>query len=120
MKMLLGVLISIGLTSSTLMAQVAQPQQQQEGQLQGVPVAEKDIKGSIDAANAWLQLVDSGNYGASWDAGALTFQFTISRSEWIKAMQKLRQPLGQVTSRQLEKQLVATNPKGLPAGEYMV
>jgi hypothetical protein len=81
---------------------------------------DQDLKDSVAAANQWLSLVDSGHYPESWDAGAVTFKFTITRPEWTKAMEKLRQPLGTVTSRELLEQRTAKDPKGLPAGEYMV
>lgn len=84
------------------------------------PVLQANLRDSAIAADKWLKLLDNGDYGSSWDAGAVTFKFTISKSEWTKAMQKLRQPLGSVQSRTLLEQRTAENPKGLPAGHYMV
>jgi Protein of unknown function (DUF4019) len=79
-----------------------------------------DAQATATTALAWLNLLDHGQYVDSWNAGALTFQLTISQSEWNKAMEKLRKPLGDLTSRKLLEQRIAENPKGLPAGEYMV
>jgi Protein of unknown function (DUF4019) len=103
-----------GQQSATTQVQVqAAPQQQTQEQ-------DKNLKDSLAASNAWLNLVDQGKYGESWDAGAMTYQFTISRNEWIKAMTLARQPLGQAVSRELIRQDPAVNPKNLPAGNYMV
>lgn len=83
-------------------------------------ISEEDLKNGIAAAEAWLNLVDQGRYENSWEAGALSFQLTITKKEWNKALENLRKPLGTVVSRQLQEQRVANNPKGLPKGEYLV
>ena len=83
-------------------------------------ISEEDLRNGIAAANAWLNLVDQGKYENSWEAGALSFQFTITKKEWDKALENIRKPLGTVVSRQLLEQRVAYNPKGLPKGEYLV
>jgi hypothetical protein len=83
-------------------------------------ITEEDLNNGIAAANAWLSLVDQGKYENSWETGALSFQFTITKKEWNKALEDIRKPLGTVTSRQLLEQRVAYNPKGLPKGEYLV
>lgn len=80
----------------------------------------QDLDASAAAANSWLQLVDQGKYGESWDAGSLTFQLTISRNEWMKALDLARRPLGSVNSRELLRQDPAQNPKDLPKGDYIV
>lgn len=79
-----------------------------------------DLKASADAAAAWLQFVDNGQFSQSWNSGSKTFQLTIKQGEWDKAMEKLRRPLGNLVKRDLIEQRTAKNPKGLPEGEYMV
>lgn len=80
----------------------------------------KQIDESQQATSQWLQLVDAGKYGESWDTGAKSFQFTIKRDEWIKAEEKLRKPLGATNSRKILDIRWAKDPKNLPAGNYMV
>ncbi|MCE5318253.1 MAG: DUF4019 domain-containing protein [Parachlamydia sp.] len=90
-------------------------------QAQGLtPEEQKILADNAADALRWLQLVDQGKYGESWDAASKTFQLTIGRNEWIKAEEKLRKPLGAVVARQLLQQLPKQNPKGLPEGYYMV
>lgn len=80
----------------------------------------QDLRDSLASAENWLKVVDAGNYGESWNAASNTFKFTIKKDEWIKAEEKLRKPLGKLISRKLVEQRPAKNPKGLPAGDYMV
>jgi len=72
------------------------------------------------AASKWLELVDKGMYDASWDHASIIMQNTISKKEWDKVLNATRKPMGTVTSRHLLDQRPATNPHGLPAGDYMV
>lgn len=83
-------------------------------------VSEEDLQKSAATGESWLNLVDQGRYENSWEAGALTFQLTISKKEWSKNLELQRKSLGKEVSRKLVEQRVAENPKGLPAGEYMV
>ncbi len=81
---------------------------------------QKILSDNIAAAEAWLKLIDSGNYAESWETASTTFKLTIGKDEWVKAEEKLRKPLGALVSRKLLEQLPKQNPKGLPAGYYMV
>jgi uncharacterized protein DUF4019 len=83
-------------------------------------ISAEDLQQGTAAGDAWLKLVDQGRYENSWEIGALSFQLTISKKEWNKALEAMRKPLGTVVSRQLLEQRVAYNPKGLPQGEYLV
>jgi hypothetical protein len=85
-----------------------------------VNVSEEDLQKTAAAGEAWLSLVDKGEYESSWTAGALTFQLTISKKEWSTSLAAQRKSLGNVVSRTLVEQRVAENPRKLPAGEYMV
>jgi len=107
--------------------QPAQQQAQQQQDTAAQPLDAKaqaqldtDLADTANVAGQWLKLIDDGKYGDSWDYGSQTFKFTIKRDEWIKAEEKLRQPLGRLVSRKLVEQRTAKNPKGLPQGDYMV
>lgn len=84
------------------------------------PEEQQFMEDNAAASLSWLKLIDAGNYAGSWDAASTTFKLTIKRDEWVKAMEKLRKPLGTVVSRTLLQQLPKQNPKGLPEGYYMV
>lgn len=55
-----------------------------------------------EAAVAWLDLLDSGQYAASWDQSARQLQSTVPRSAWIASVRDRRAPLGPVVARRLK------------------
>lgn len=69
---------------------------------------------------AWLGLLDKRLYGESWARASLMFRNTVTKKEWTEAMDKLRKPFGAVQSRANADIRTAKDPKGLPAGDYMV
>ena len=82
--------------------------------------AEPSEADGVQAAEAWLKLVDAGQYGASWDASAAMFRAAITRAEWERKVGAARGPLGKVLSRKLtSKQLTHALP-GAPDGTYVV
>lgn len=107
--------------SAALQAQSVE-QQPQTGaqQAQANPELQQAFEDSANVAAQWLKLIDEGKYADSWDYAAQKFQVTLKKEEWVLVEQKLRQPMGSLISRQLVQQLPAKDPKGLPAGDYMV
>jgi hypothetical protein len=83
-------------------------------------VLKKNVADSQIVVSNWLALVDQGQYARSWDVGSFNFKATIKRDEWVKALEKLRRPLGEVRSREVMDIRWAVDPKGLPKGDYMV
>ncbi len=83
----------------------------------GIAEAEK---ASEAAARAWLALVDAGKYGESWDAAAALFKAAVTRDQWIQALDKVRQPLGAVSSRKLLRTGYLTEVPNAPKGEYVL
>ena len=75
---------------------------------------------AIQAATNWVQLVDNGKYGESWDTAATVFKKAISRDKWQQAMKQVREPLGQLVSRTVKSATYATSLPGAPDGEYVV
>lgn len=72
------------------------------------------------AADQWLKLVDSGDYGQSWDSASNLFKAHVSKSQWEKAIQATRSPFGQVVSRKVLKASYSDHLPGAPDGEYVV
>ena len=50
---------------------------------------------------AWLALMDNGDYARSWETAAPYFQRAMAKDEWIGRLQKVRHPLGKVLSRHI-------------------
>lgn len=73
-----------------------------------------------EAAARWVALADAGQFTASWDQAATSFQAAITKPQWERAMQAVRAPLGSVKSRQLKSARFSTSLPGAPDGEYVV
>ena len=50
------------------------------------------------AAQAWLRLLDTGDYAQSWDTAALYFRHSVEQSQWLSRASAVRGPLGGVKS----------------------
>ncbi len=72
------------------------------------------------AALAWLELVDNGDYGRSWDQAAAYFRQSVPRPQWETQVGGVRRPLGAVNSREVTSATLATTLPGAPDGEYVV
>ena len=75
---------------------------------------------ALEAAEVWLELVDTEKYGESWDEAASYFQGAVSKEQWLSSMQSVRNPLGQKLSRSLKSKQYYTSLPGAPDGEYVV
>lgn len=71
-------------------------------------------------SKAWLNTVDKGEYGKSWEELSVITKHTVKKDEWEKILTKTRKPLGGVKIRDVVDIRSAINPKNLPAGNYMV
>ena len=72
------------------------------------------------SAEAWLAVVDSGDYGASWDQAAELFKAAVTRDQWQTALNSTRHPLGKLVSRKLKSVTYTKSLPGAPDGEYVV
>ncbi len=72
------------------------------------------------SADAWLAVVDSGNYAKSWDETAQSFKAAVTKEQWQSALDANRAPQGRVLSRKFKSATYAKNPPNAPEGEYFV
>jgi hypothetical protein len=82
--------------------------------------ADENTDQAIKAAASWLALVDAKEYDKSWAEAAPLFQEKISEKDWVRMVAFVREPLGEVKSRQLLGAQPATTLPGAPEGEYVV
>ena len=75
---------------------------------------------SAAIAQAWLKLVDDGDYAESWREAAPHFQASVTEATWVDAMRRSRQPLGMVNSRELLEAQHLTQAPRMPPGSYWV
>jgi hypothetical protein len=81
------------------------------------PEAEAD---ALVAAEAWLALVDSGQYAESWDEAAGFFRGAVPKDEWLQTMNAMRKPFGKNISRKFKSKSYRTSLPGAPDGKYVV
>ncbi|MCP5452169.1 MAG: DUF4019 domain-containing protein [Gammaproteobacteria bacterium] len=87
----------------------------------GVHAADTEtVSQARKSANAWLALVDSTQYGQSWDEAATLFKSAVTKQEWMKAVQSTRAPLGALKSRIFKTATFTRSLPGAPDGEYVV
>jgi predicted membrane-bound mannosyltransferase len=82
--------------------------------------AETSEAAAQKAAEAWLKLIDAGQYGASWDEASASFRKAVSRSTWEKKASAAREPLGTVVTRKVASKQLAHELPGAPDGTYVV
>ena len=78
------------------------------------------VEAALEATEAWLNLVDEGEYAQSWEEAAAYFRGAVDRDEWQKTMKGARKPLGKVLSRELTEAKYHSRLAGAPDGEYVV
>lgn len=81
------------------------------------PAAEKK---AVNVANAWLALVDQGQYSKSWENAAAYFKAAVGKEQWQTSLTAARKPFGKVLSRKLRSTQYATTLPGAPDGHYVV
>jgi len=72
------------------------------------------------AADAWLALVDKGQFAESWEQAAKLFKGAVTQDKWKEASTAVRTPLGKVVSRKLKSRQYTESLPGAPAGRYVI
>jgi hypothetical protein len=80
----------------------------------------EEEQAAVEAATEWLTLVDSGEYEQSWNESSEVFQGAISKSGWERQLHGVRNPLGELISREVQSTQYSTSLPGAPDGEYVV
>jgi len=84
------------------------------------PQSPEAEKAALQAADAWLQLVDSGRYTKSWEEAAEYFKNAVPQDIWQRSTEAFRKPLGKLASRKLKSTQYTTSAPGAPDGEYVI
>lgn len=75
---------------------------------------------ALEASLAWLELVDNGQYAASWRETAPVMQEAINTSDWVGQLQRVRDSLGAAVEREIRSATWTTELPEAPPGEYVV
>lgn len=82
--------------------------------------ADGQVEVALEAAEAWLELVDQGEYDKSWEAAAVYFREAVGRDQWTQTLNGVRRPLGEIESRELLAAKYQSRLAGAPDGQYVV
>jgi hypothetical protein len=88
--------------------------------MSGVLAADSPEDAAQAAAEAWLKLVDGGDYPTSWTQAAKVFKGAVEQTNWEKMAGGVRAPLGKLVSRKLKSREYTEKLPGAPDGKYVV
>jgi hypothetical protein len=83
-------------------------------------VAESKDQSSVVAAQTWLAMVDKGQYEQSWETASAYFKSMVTREQWVSQVAAVRNPLGNLISRDLKMHQYQKTMPGAADGEYYV
>lgn len=72
------------------------------------------------SVDTWVKALDAAEYGKTWEEASQYFKGAITQEDWVKMMESVRKPLGNVTSRKVKAREYTTQLPGAPDGEYVV
>lgn len=72
------------------------------------------------AADAWLALIDSGQYRRSWEEAAVQARSVFPADQWVGFISALRSRLGALRSREHSAIQFGEVAPGAPPGEYVL
>jgi hypothetical protein len=75
---------------------------------------------AIRAAENFLLLLDTGQYGQNWDTSASLFKKQMPKETWVQQIGDLLASVGMVKNRNIASAEYKTSLPGAPDGEYVV
>lgn len=90
----------------------------QEAGITTVPIAEQQA--AQDTADAWLALIDSMDYAASWEQASAALRQQVTQTQWEQTLRSVLGPLGPLLSRAPQGREYTTTLPNAPKGEYVV
>lgn len=75
---------------------------------------------AIRAAENFLLLLDTGQYGQSWDSAASLFKVQVPKELWVQQVSGLLPAFGMISNRSITSAEYKTQLPGAPDGEYVV
>jgi hypothetical protein len=69
---------------------------------------------------AWLAMLDKKQYEQTWETACTYFKSLVTKEQWVSQVSAVRNPLGDLISRDLKMNLYQKTMPGAPDGEYYV
>lgn len=83
-------------------------------------VSPEDEKTAIESAQNWCALLDTGDYGQSWEQAADFFKKAITKEKWDTTIASVRVKLGKIIKREIKTTTYKEQLPGVPQGMYYV
>jgi len=77
-------------------------------------------KAAIECSQAWLALVDAGQYAESWDEAAEYLRAAVGKEDLQKSLLAAKKPFGEMVSRRLQSKQYTRSAPGAPDGQYVI
>ena len=75
---------------------------------------------STKTVEAWLAMLDQGDYARSWEEAGESFRQAVTKDAWVATAKQVRQPLGNLISRKVKTTQQTDKLPDMPAGSYFV
>jgi hypothetical protein len=72
------------------------------------------------SSEAWLALIDEGQFADSYHEAAQYFKNAVTKDQWQNSLTAVRKPLGKVLSRKLKNTTYTRTLPGAPDRDYVV
>lgn len=72
------------------------------------------------AATEFLEQIDTGNYGNSWELSAAALKMGLSRQDWEQQLSRIRSATGGIVERQQKEISYANAPAEDPDAQYLL
>lgn len=79
-----------------------------------------DANPTPDTGLAWLQLIDHNQFDHSWTLASTFLREHITQAQWAAILREKRQPLGQITARDLATNTFQYHIPGIGDGTFQV
>lgn len=83
-------------------------------------ISQEDETAAVDAARAWLTLMDAEQYAAGWQAAAAFLKESVTEDKWVETMAIVRKPMGSPLSRKVESTKYRTMRPHALKGHYLI
>lgn len=114
-----SMLVLAGCKADDTASEVNEPKVQQPKPKQP-SIGPEAEKAALEAAETWLQIVDSGEYAKSWDEAAESFRNAMPKDQWVLSVGGVRKQYGNVVSRKLGSKKFTTTLQAAPQGNYLI
>lgn len=80
----------------------------------------QDENAALQSAENFLELIDNGNYGASWESASRIFQVRCGRQRWGEKLEGIRPFIGRVLGRTVRSVHFRDSYPEAPDGQYVI